>query len=102
VPELAVGGITARMGELGPEQLYFAAGGTAPVFQDRTYVVPPMTYVSPAHANPQLRGGGGTFHFHIAGSVITENELIGRAAEAIWATEVEEDIRHRLASGVTE
>ncbi len=83
-----------------PEIAHFAGGGTALLSNEGYYGVPAHTYISPSNAVGNSSGGD-TYHFHIGGSVITENELIGRAAEAIWATEVEEDIRHRLASGVT-
>jgi hypothetical protein len=57
IPELATGGITARMGELGPELLRFANGGSAWAPFDQTYLVPEMTYVRPAHANAPGMGG---------------------------------------------
>lgn len=63
VQELATGGVANYVPFYGaegnrPELLHFANGGTAPIYTEGVYAVPPMTYVSPANANPGLSGGG--------------------------------------------
>lgn len=63
----ALGGVAGRYagggmvpiwaGENGPEIARFANGGAALLPYEGLYAVPPMTYISPAHANPQAAGG---------------------------------------------
>jgi TP901 family phage tail tape measure protein len=101
IPELATGGIAARLGELGPEKLYYATGGIGIAPLDRTYVLPQMTYVSPAHANPDLGGGGPvSVHLHIDRAYGIE-DLTGQVF-SIGLPEVANEIRrHLVAHGVS-
>lgn len=102
VPGFASGGVPFYGAEGDrPEMLHFANGGTMPIFREGLYVAPGGTYVSPPNANPGLGSGGLSIGpIIIQGSVITERELIGKAAEAIWSVEVQEKIRERVAAGV--
>lgn len=58
VPSFAGGGtVPVWAGENGPEIARFANGGAAILPYEGMYAVPPMTYISPSHANPQAAGG---------------------------------------------
>ena len=101
MPGLATGGVSFWGAELGPELLHFASGSVTPIFQERPYVVPPMTYVSPAHANPGLGGGGDTHvHLHIDRAYGIE-DLTAQVFEIGLPRLVNESHRRNVAIGVT-
>ncbi len=77
IPGYATGGVLFRGGELGPEMLHFATGGTALLPGDGIYGAPPGTYVSPNNATgnvgqaPTINLGG----IHIHGNVYGIDDL---------------------------
>lgn len=87
IPGFATGGVANYVPFYGaegnrPELLHFAMGGTAPIYTEGVYAVPPMTYVSPANANPGLQGGGGlTVQIDVHGNIYG----IGDLAEQVTA-----------------
>lgn len=96
VPGYASGGIPVELAEWGPERLHFANGGMLDIMQRGIYAVPPNTYVSPNNAVSNSYGGDTHVYVSIGGSVVGENDLLGRFASQI----ADEVTRKRTALGV--
>lgn len=102
IPNYAMGGTLYPVwtSEAGPEIAHLATGGSIPLYGEGMRMLPAGAFVEPANSARSSLGGLQVGPFIIQGSVITERELIGKAAETIWAVEVEEKIRERIAEGV--
>lgn len=64
-----------------PEMLHYAMGGTAIIEREGYYAAPPMTYVSPHSANPELANGAGGWQVNFNGNFYGSN----RAELNQWA-----------------
>lgn len=100
IPGFASGGVPFWGAEAGPELLHFATGGTAPIFREGAYAVPPMTYVSPANANPGLGQGGMTVQVHVHGNVYGVDDLVAEVVDPLAMRLGDELARQRVAAGV--
>ena len=63
VEAYADGGVVIRAGEIGPEIIHYANGGTAVMPYDGLYSVPVGSYISPAHASQSRLGGSAVVTF---------------------------------------
>ena len=99
IPEFADGGVTARMGEAGPELLHFAGGGTAIAPYDGLYTVPPMTYVSPAPASASTGGRGGDIVINVNGPVFGIDDLTAQVMDRMVPALEQADRMHRRGLG---
>ncbi len=84
VGEYATGGVVIRAGEISPEIISFANGGTAVLPYDGLYSVPEGSYISPGHASTSRLGGGApSVTVNVNGPVFGMSDLVEQVSEVL-------------------
>lgn len=77
IPGFAMGGTVVPFigGEAGAEVAHFASGGSAVLPTHSMYAAPPMTYISPANANPGAGRSGMSIQIDVHGNIYGIDDL---------------------------